>query len=103
MVKNEMKLNKFLLGVLLLFTAAIVSKYFSYQDLIHQNHGLVLYALLGEAVGVVAGGVFLGLLVWLVIRLIRGANKSPDPRRFSLYAAVLVFAWSIVLGLINGP
>ena len=50
----------------------------------------------GESMGGVAGGLILGLIIWAPFRLIRGADKAPDVRRFTLYtAAVLVTAFTV--------
>jgi len=99
---DEMKLTSVLVAFLLLIIASMVSTYFRYEVLIYQSHELILYAILGQAIGAVVGGAVVSLIIiWLPIRLMRGVNQAPDPRRFSLYGAVVFVVAGFIMGFFD--
>jgi len=51
---------------------------------------------MGESIGGAMGGLIWGLFIWGPIRLIRGADKAPEIRSFTLGAAAIFVAMYIV-------
>jgi len=54
-----------------------------------------------QSLGVLAIGIALGTIVWLPIRLIKGADSPPDFKLFAISATVLTIA-SLLMGVV-GP
>ena len=92
-----MNLSRFFLGLALLALAILAFK-FSTGQLADKN----TTATMGEVIGGVMGGLIWGLFIWGPIRLIRGADKAPDIRRVTLYAAAIFVAIFIVFPFIVG-
>lgn len=92
-----MNLSRFFLGLALLAIALLAFK-LTTDPLAGSN----IAAMLGEATGGVMGGLIWGLIIWAPIRLVRGANKAPDVRNFTLYTAAIMVALFIVFRFFVG-
>jgi cell division protein FtsW (lipid II flippase) len=68
-----------LLGIFLSLTVLTFFMYSSEQNLIDR-----IIASISEGFGGLAASMLLGLFVWGVIRGIRGASNSPEPKSFLL-------------------
>jgi hypothetical protein len=80
-----------LLGIVLLLT---VLTFFMYSE--GQNFIDRILESIGSGLGGLAGSLLLGLFVWGVIRSIRGAPQSPEPKRFLLGFSAIFSAIYIV-------
>ena len=94
---NKMNLSRLFLSLALMALALLALK-FAVDPLADKN----IAATTGEAIGGVVGGLIWGLFIWVPIRLIRGADKAPDIRRVTLYAAAIFVAIFIVFPFIVG-
>ena len=92
-----MNLSRFFLGLALL-AIAIMAFYFATDALFEKN----IAATMGGAIGGVMGGLIWGFIIWGLIRIIRGADKAPDIRSFSLYTAAILVAIFIVFRFFVG-
>lgn len=77
-----MKLSRFLFGLLLLVLALLALEYMLAPR--GESDSMVR---LGRAIGGVAGALLWGIVLWGIVRLIRGREGSPDIRMVSLYTA----------------
>jgi len=68
-----------LLGIVLSLTVLTFFMYSSEQNLIDRIVGSI-----GSGIGGLAASMLLALLVWGVIRCVRGVVKSPEPKKFLL-------------------
>ncbi len=92
-----MNLSRFFLGLALLEIALLAFK-FTTDPLAGSN----LAATFAETIGSVTGGLLWGLIVWAPIRLIRGSDKAPDIRSFTLYSAAIIVALFIIFRFFAG-
>jgi len=90
-------LSRFFLGLALLALALLAFKFAA--DPLADKY---VATTIGEGIGGVMGGLTWGLFLWGPIRLIRGADKAPEIRSFTLYAAAIFVVMYIVLHFIVG-
>lgn len=95
-----MNLSRFLLGLSLLTTSLVTYK-FTTDPLANTNWEHVLFSV-GESVGGVAGALIWGLIIWAPLRFFSGADKAPEVRSFTLYAAAILVAVVIAVRLFIG-
>lgn len=99
-----MKRTRFVLGLALLASAIVVFQLIAEPFLATgQFTQYRFWSLLGSGIGGVAGGLVWGIIVWLPLRIIRGAKNAPDPLKFSLYTAAIVVGAFIVFRLVVSP
>lgn len=92
-----MKLPRFLIGLALLGLAQVAFK-FATDPFASSN----IWRIIGFALGFVISGALLGMLFWVPIRWVRGAEKAPDRRVFALYTVAVFVAVFIVIGFFVG-
>jgi hypothetical protein len=85
-----------LLGIVLSFTIVTFFMYSSETNLIDRIVGSI-----SSGFGGLAGSMLLALFVWGVIRVIRGASKSPEPKSFLLKFSA-IFSAIYIVGKITG-
>ncbi len=99
-----MKLTQFVFGLALLASVIVVFRLITEPFLATgQLTPYELGWLLGSGIGGVAGALILGIIVWLPLRIIRGAKNAPDPLKVSLYTAAISVSAFIVFGLVVSP
>ena len=99
-----MKQTRFVLGLALLASAIVVFQLITEPFLATgQFTQYGFWWLLGSGIGGVAGALVWGIIVWLPLRIIRGAKNAPDPLKVSLYTAAIVVGAFIVFRLVVSP
>jgi len=99
-IKYDLLLPSFVAGFTAFFTAQYLGAHYTYYDISYFQHYFIDIVLIGK---VVLGGVFFGLVAWLIIATLQKTERAIDaipmnPYTKALAAGALLVALSYVVG-----
>jgi len=99
-IKYDLLLPSFVAGFTAFFTAQYLGAHYTYYDISYFQHYFIDIVLIGK---VVLGGIFFGLVAWLIIATLQKTERAIDaipmnPYTKALAAGALLVALSYVVG-----